>query len=113
MNYTNYKYKDNYKQTHDSYKKSGYSAQESDQHPEHPVRNVFFCIYCFFFSLAFSFLWIWELLEFEYDRIAVLIASVIIAAAVVGVVVSFVKSHHAYLAYRRIRKNRRYTNNFR
>ena len=80
----------------------------NEQHPEHPVRNVFFCIYCFFFSLAFSYLWLWQLFDFDYSWLAILIASLIIAGAVIGVIVSFAKSHRNYFAYRRNRKNRYY-----
>ena len=80
----------------------------NEQHPEHPVRNVFFCIYCFFLSISFSYLWVWQLFEFEYTWLAISIASLIIAGAVIGVIISFAKSHRSYFAYRRNRKNRHY-----
>lgn len=80
----------------------------NEQHPEHPARNVFFCIYCFFFSISFSYLWVWQLFEFDYTWLAILIASLIMAGAVIGVIVSFTKSHRNYFAYRKKRKNRYY-----
>ena len=80
----------------------------NEQHPEHPARNVFFCIYCFFFSISFSYLWVWQLFEFDYTWLAILIASLIIAGAVIGVIISFTKSHRNYFAYRKKRKNRYY-----
>jgi hypothetical protein len=80
----------------------------NEQHPEHPIRNVFFCIYCFFFSLAFSYLWVWKMFESEYTWLAVLIAALIIAGAVIGGIMSFKNSHHNYFAHRRNRKNRHY-----
>ena len=80
----------------------------NEQHPEHPERNVFFCIYCFFFSISFSYLWVWQLVEIDYTWLAILIASLIIAGAVIGVIVSFTKSHRNYFAYRKKRKNRYY-----
>ena len=60
----------------------------NEQHPEHPARNVFFCIYCFFFSISFSYLWVWQLFEFDYTWLAILIASLIMAGAVIGVIIS-------------------------
>ena len=80
----------------------------NEQHPEHPARNVFFCIYCFFFSISFSYLWVWQLFEFDYTWLAILIASLIMAGAVIGVIVSFTKSHRNYFAYRKKRKNSYY-----
>ncbi len=117
MNYNNYKY-NNSKRYYNDYKSQGdfkshsryvgNNTRDSDQHPEHPVRSVFFCIYCFFFSLSFSYLWIWKMFEFEYTWLAMLIATLIIAGAVIGGIVSFNNSHHNYFAHRKSRKNRHY-----
>ena len=80
----------------------------NEQHREHPVRNVFFCIYCFFFSIAFSYLWIWKLFTFEYSYLALLVAILILVGAIVGGILSFTKSHSNYFANRRYYKNNRY-----
>ena len=115
MNYNHHKYNSNSKHYYNNYKTQnnfnthgnyvGNNAQDNDQHPEHPARNIFFCIYCFFFSLSFSYLWTWKMFEFECTWLAILIAALIIAGAVIGGIVSFKKSHRKYFAYRRNRKN--------
>ena len=117
MNYNNYKY-DNSKRYYNNCKTQSKSrvynnyvsnsTHDNDKHPEHPVRNVLFCIYCFFFSLAFSYLWVWKMFEFEYTWLAILIAALIIVGAVLGGIVSFKNSHSNYFAYRRNHKNRYY-----
>ena len=111
MNYRNYKYY-NSRKAQKNFKSYGISVgnntHDNDQHPKHPVRNIFFCIYCFFFSLSLSYLWTWKMFEFEYTWLAILIAALIIAGAVIGGVVSFKNSHSNYFAHRRNRNNRYY-----
>ena len=80
----------------------------NEHHPEHPVRNVFFCIYCFFFSLSFSYLWVWKMFEFEYTWLAMLLAVLILVGALIGGIFSFQNSHSGYFAYKRNRKKRYY-----
>ena len=118
MNYNHYKYNSNSKRYYNNYKtQSNFkphgnyvsnNAHDNDQHPKHPVRNVFFCIYCFFFSISFSYLWVWKMFEFEYTWLTILIAALIIVGAVIGGIVSFKNSHSNYFAHRRNRKNRYY-----
>ena len=118
MNYNNYKYNSNSKRYYNNYKtQSNFkphgnyvsnNAYDNDQHPKHPVRNVFFCIYCFFFSLSFCYLWVWKIFEFEYTWLAMLLAVLILVGALIGGFFSFKNSHSGYFAYRRNRKNRYY-----
>ena len=78
-----------------------------EQHPEHPVRNVLFCICCLFFSLAFSYVWVWELIEFEYTTLALALAATILLATMISLIVSFKKSHSRFFAYKRARNKKR------
>ena len=80
----------------------------NEQHPEHPVRNVFFCIYCFFFSLAFSYLWVCPLFQFEYAWLTILVASLILVGSIAGAVISFKRSHNSYFVHRKLIKYKRY-----
>ena len=75
-----------------------------EQHPTHPVRNVFYCICCFFFSLAFSYLWVWQVLDFEDTRRYVLIAALILVGALIGLALSFRRSHRIYFRQRKLHK---------
>ena len=72
------------------------------QHSKHPVRNLLFSIFCFFLSGAFSYLWVWNLFEFEYSWVAIVIAVVILSAAILGVIISFKNSHKGYFAYKKV-----------
>ena len=85
-----------------------YQYHNEQAHPEHPVRNVLFSILCVIFSLAFSYLWLWPLFEFEYTWLAITIAALTLLGALIGGIVSFKRSHRAYFAHRRSRKTRRY-----
>ena len=59
-------------------------------------------------NFLWSYLWIWKMFEFEYTWLSMLIATLIIAGAVIGGIVSFNNSHHNYFAHRKSRKNRHY-----
>lgn len=115
MNYSKYKYNNskrynNYNSKSNFKSHGGYAdnTREDDQHPEHPVRDALFCVCSFLFSLSFSYLWIYDLLEFEYTWLAVLIAALIISCAVIAGITTFKNSHRQYFAHRKIRKNRHY-----
>ncbi|MBE6577811.1 MAG: hypothetical protein E7653_06710 [Ruminococcaceae bacterium] len=84
------------------------NISKEQQHPEHPIRNIFFSIFCFFFSLAFSYLWIWYMFDFERTWLMILIAALILLGAVISGIISFKNSHSNFFAYRRNRKNRYY-----
>ena len=116
MNYNNYQYKN--KHHYNNYKTQGKitakangvvnNTYDNDQHPEHPVRNFFFCVFCLVFSLSFSYLWVWELFEYEYAEHAIVAAVLIVVVAVLSGIISFKNSHSNYFAHRRNRKNRYY-----
>ena len=82
MKHNNYKH---------NYKRKYYESSGDGNHPKHPVRNVFYCILCFFFSLAFSFLWVQELFDIEDVWGYVVIAVLIIICAILGAIVSLRK----------------------
>ena len=83
----------------------------ANNHPQHPVRDAFYCVWCFFFALAFNHLWVCSLFEFEYEGLAFLIAVLILVAALIGATVSFKKSHGNYFRYRRNLKHNRHNGN--
>ena len=63
---------------------NNYYTKDNSTHPEHPVRNVFFAIFCFFFSLSFNYLWVCDIIDFEYSEWAIPIAIVVLVASVIG-----------------------------
>ena len=76
-------------------------------HPEHPVRNVFYCIYCTLFALSFNYLWLSRVLGFLRVREAVIVALLILGGALLGSFFSFKRSHKHFLAYKKKQKRRR------
>ena len=81
-----------------------------NDHPQHPVRDAFYCVWCFFFSLAFSYLWVHGLFDFEYASHALAVAVLILVAALIGAIVSFRKNYTNYFRYRRNLKRKRDAN---
>ena len=75
-------------------------------HPEHPVRNVFHCIYCTIFSLAFSYLWLCTELDFLFSREGIIVSVLILLGALLGGFFSFKRSHKSYLAHKKKQKRR-------
>ncbi len=79
-------------------------------HPEHPKRNVWFAICCFFFAISFNLFWLWPVLDFDFDYswIVIHVAGLILFAGVVGLMLSFKNSHSNYFRYRKNRKYNRH-----
>ena len=86
MKYNNYNCKKKYKS-----KNNHHVPKNGGKHSEHPVRNVFYCIFCFFFSIAFSFLWVHKLFDAEKVSIYIVIAVLIIVGAIIGAIMSIRK----------------------
>ena len=84
------------------------SYNNYEKHPEHPIRNAFFCVFCVFFTFAFNYLWVCQLIDFDYTDHAIAISVVILICAVFGGVCSFVKSHKSYFLQRK--RNKRVRN---
>ena len=64
---------------------------EKSEHPQHPVRNFFYSVYCFFFTLAFHYLFIFSKFPFKGSVIVLIAAIAIISAAVITVLVKAIK----------------------
>ena len=78
----------------------------NEKHTEHPVRNVLFAICCVFATIAFNYLWVYKLFEFEYTWLTILIAVLILIFSLIGVIISFTNSHSSYFKHRRKHKNK-------
>ena len=108
----------NYRNNYNNYD----NCNNNDKHPEHPVRNVFFAIFSVFFSLAFNYLWVCQLIDFEYTDQAMVISVVILICAFIGGAIAIKKSYRGnswqkkrykrirnkHTAYRKRLKNRYY-----
>ena len=103
MNY-NPHYKNHFKKQTKQQYQSFHRTQKTSAHPEHPVRNFFFSVFCVFFSLAASFLWICPLISHEYLWIGITAASTIVALAILGMIISFKRSHNSFFKYKKLSK---------
>ena len=78
----------------------------NEKHTEHPVRNVLFAICCVFATIAFNYLWVYKLFEFEYTSHAIFLSSMVLTSSLMGVIISFINSHSSYFKHRRKHKNK-------
>ena len=84
----------------------------NERHAEHPVRNVLFSICCALATIAFNYLWVYRLFEFEYTWLTIFIAVMILISSLIGVVISFTNSPSRYFKSRnKSRKGNAYSKN--